>query len=118
MELIKTAALRHNAMLERIAKNLSVRLADLGVHLSVRDDEGEIIGLSEPRCEFCQAICNADNSCSIASETAAANILDKKAPEFTGSRIGCSIVALPVKRRRRVIGSITACMPVAVMLDE
>ena len=118
MDLIKTAQLRHNAMLERIAQNLSVRLAELGVHLSVRDDEGAAVGSRGPRCEFCRTICNADDSCGVVSEMVAAKVIEKKAPEFARSRVGCSVVALPVKRRRRVIGSISACMPVDAMLDE
>jgi HD-GYP domain-containing protein (c-di-GMP phosphodiesterase class II) len=118
MDLINKAALRHNAMLERIAQNLSVRLADLGVHLSVRDDEGEVVGRPKPRCEFCQAICNDDTPCSAVSVMPDANVPDKMTPRYTTSRVGCSVVALPVKRRRRVIGSVSACMPVPAMLDE
>jgi putative nucleotidyltransferase with HDIG domain len=118
MDMIKTAELRHNAMLERIAKNLSVRLSDLGIHFSVRDDEGMAVGRSEPPCEFCRIICDADRSCSAITAETAATVRETKAPEFAVSRVGCSIVAMPVKRRRRVIGSIVACMPVAAMLDE
>ena len=118
MDMIKTAELRHNAMLERIAKNLSVRLSDLGIHFSVRDDEGMAVGRPEPPCEFCRIVCDADRSCSATTAEAAATVRETKAPAFALSRAGCSIVALPVKRRRRFIGSIAACMPVAAMLDE
>ena len=118
MDMIKTAELRHNAMLERIAQNLSVRLSDLGIHLSVRDDEGTAVGRSEPPCEFCRIVCGTDKSCSDVTAALAAIVLEKKVPEFATSEVGCSVVALPVKRRRRVIGSVAACMPVAEMLDE
>ena len=118
MDMIETAQLRHNAMLERIAQNLSARLADLGVHFSVRDDEGTVVGRSESPCEFCRIICDADASCSTAVAAASATALETKDPEFAISKVGCSIVALPVKRRRRAIGSVVACMPVADMLDE
>ena len=117
MDMIKTAELRHNAMLEGIARNLRVRLADLGIHFSVRDDEGRAVGRSESPCEFCRIICDTDGPCP-GITAAAANAREKKAPEFATSRVGCSIVALPVKRRRRIIGSVVACMPVAEMLDE
>ncbi|MBC8373126.1 MAG: PocR ligand-binding domain-containing protein, partial [Planctomycetes bacterium] len=115
---MKTTQLRHNAMLERIARNLSVRLSDLGIHLSVRDDEGTAVGRSEPPCEFCRIVCGTDKSCSDVTAALAAIVLEKKVPEFATSEVGCSVVALPVKRRRRVIGSVAACMPVAEMLDE
>jgi len=118
MDMIKTAQLRHNAMLERIAQNLSVRLSDLGIHFSVRDDEGMAVGRSESPCEFCRIVCDADRSCSAITAEAAATARETKAPEFATSKVGCSIVALPVKRRRRVIGSVVACMPVTAMLDE
>ncbi|MDP6544732.1 MAG: HD domain-containing protein [Phycisphaerae bacterium] len=118
MDMIETAQLRHNAMLERIAQNLSVRLSDLGVYFSVRDDEGMAVGRSESPCEFCRMICDADASCSAATAEAAATVSKTKAPELATSKCGCAIVALPVKRRRRVIGSVVACMPVASMLDE
>ena len=117
MDLMKTTQLRHNAMLERIARNLSVRLSDLGINLSVRDDEETVVGRSEPPCEFCRMICGDDKSCS-AVTAAAASACEKKAPQFATSEVGCSVVALPVKRRRRVIGSVVACMPQAGMLDE
>jgi HD-GYP domain-containing protein (c-di-GMP phosphodiesterase class II) len=118
MDMIKTAQLRHNAMLERIARNLSVHMLDLGVHLSVRDDEGVLVERSEQRCEFCQMICGTDKSCSVISTEISARVLENKTPEFTNAKMGCAVVALPVKRRRRVIGSVVACMPVAEMLDE
>jgi len=110
--------MRYTAMLERIAENLSDRLADLGVNLSVRDDSGCLVGQSPPECEFCRAVRSADKSCSTCTLSAAENVFESKAPEFTESRIGCSVVAIPIKRRRRVIGSIAACMPVESMLDE
>ena len=118
MDMIETAALRHNAMLERVAKNLSVRLADLGARLSVRDDKGVDVEPVGPQCEFCQAICSVNKSCDAHSAVVARRVVETKSPEFTSSPIGCSLVVLPVKRRRRVIGSITACMPQAEMLDE
>ncbi|MCP4376292.1 MAG: HD domain-containing protein [bacterium] len=117
MDLIKTAQLRHNAMLERIAQNLSVHMLDLGVHLSVRDDEGLSVERSEQSCEFCRIICGTDKSCAAVRDEASASVLKNKTPEFTNSKIGCAVVALPVRRRRRVIGSVAACMPVAEMLD-
>jgi len=93
-------------------------MADLGVHLSVRDDRGAIVDPESPRCEFCQAVCDADNSCVSTSETAARRVLDEKTPQSLRSRIGCPVVSLPVKRRRRIIGSVTACMPVSEIMDE
>ncbi|MDP6633535.1 MAG: HD domain-containing protein [Phycisphaerae bacterium] len=118
MDMIRATALRHTAMLESIAENLNVRLADLGVHLSVRDDEGVVVGQSDPCCEFCQVICNADESCDAVCAATAASVMENSAPEFAKSKIGCSVMALPVKRRRRVIGSVTVCMPVDSMLAE
>ena len=118
MDTTRATEIRHVAMLERIARNLSVRIADLGAYLSVRDDSGGLVEHSQPRCEFCQAVCNAGRSCADISVSAAAKALETRSPEFTASKIGCSVVAIPVKRRRRVIGSITACMPVDAMLEE
>ena len=89
MDLMKTTQLRHNAMLERIARNLSVRLSDLGIHLSVRDDEGAVVERSEPPCEFCRIICDADKSCSAVTAAASASACEKKAPELTNSETGC-----------------------------
>ncbi|MDP6045753.1 MAG: HD domain-containing protein [Phycisphaerae bacterium] len=118
MDITKATEMRYTAMLERIAKNLSIRLADLGVHMSVRDDSGSVVGQSPPRCEFCQVVCDADKSCSAVTASAAQRAEETQATEFTDSRIGCAVVAIPIKRRRRFIGSITACMPVAAMLEE
>jgi len=118
MDLNETTALLHKAMLERVLKSLSARLSDLGMNFSVRDDTGAVVGGSELTCEFCNTVCGAAESCRSAARDVALSVLENKAPRRTTSETGCAVVALPVRRRRRVIGAAVACFGVPGMLDE
>jgi len=118
MDLNRTTSPVHHAMLERVLKSLSVRLSDLGMNFSVRNDAGQVVGGSEPACEFCRTVCGACETCSTTAAEAADNVLRGKTPQQMTAETGCSVVALPIRRRRRMIGSAVACFPVRAMLDE
>jgi len=118
MELNATTSLLHNAMLERVLKSLSARVSDLGMRFSVHDDAGKVVGRSEPPSEFCRIVCGACDSCGAAASEAAIGVLDGHGPQQTTAETGCSMVALPIRRRRRVIGAAVACFPVREILEE
>jgi len=118
MNLIETATSRFQVMLERVFAGLKDRVADLGMNLSVHDDGGRCTGALEPRCEFCRQVCGCGQVCANAHSALARNVLEDNAPHQATGPTGCRLVALPVKRRRRIIGVAVACFTKQDMLDE
>ncbi|MDP7162550.1 MAG: HD domain-containing protein [Phycisphaerae bacterium] len=118
MNQIETATARFQVMLEQVFEGLKNRVADLGMNLSVHDDDGRCTGAIEPRCEFCRQVCGCGQVCADAHSALAGNVLKNNVPHETTAPTGCQLVALPVKRRRRIIGVAVACFTKQEILDE
>ena len=80
MNLIEAATSRFQAMLERLFAGLKDRVADLGMNLSVHDDDGRCTGALEPRCEFCRQVCASGRLCADAHSALAETVLQDNAP--------------------------------------
>jgi len=109
---------RSLAALEGTLGRLQSQLLQLGLNLSVLDRAGRCEVKPKPCCEFCQVVCGACSGCSNEIRKLAERVVSRAGPDKSKSVWGCSMVAVPVYQRRRLVGAAVACFPVRELLDE
>ncbi len=93
-------------------------LHTVGLNFAVWDAAAEAIEPFAPTERFCQTVCNAPGGCPNFSRDLARSVVAKGAPARNRTPIGCCVLAVPIRRRRRMLGAATACFPVRQMMDD
>lgn len=104
-------------MAESLA-GLKTQARELGMNLSAWDRDGQNVLLFEPPCEFCKAFSVIGGRCVDAMEALARSVVVQNEPVIGASPLGCCLLGVPVRQRRRLYGAVTACFPVLEMLEE
>lgn len=100
-------------------KQIRARMDRLGLNLSLWDAEGNPTGQFTPTCGFCKAVYNSHGGpCMPAAQNVGTQVASQAKPVAGSSEIGCSIIGVPVYKRRRLAGAVVACFPTTQMLDE
>ena len=118
MNLTQTSTCQILAEMEPMFHRLSDRARDLGLELSVWNPEGMRVGEFEPNCEFCRTVSEAGGGCMERVRDIAAKVSEDAAPVATCLSGGCAVVAVPIRKRRRIIGTVVACWPSKLWLDD
>lgn len=106
------------AEMEPMFHRLRDRARDLGLELSVWNTEGLRVGEFEPQCEFCRSIFEAGGGCMDRVREIAARVSEDGSPVTTCLSGGCSAVAVPIRKRRRIVGTVVACWPGRLWQDD
>ncbi len=100
-------------------KQIRARMDRLGLNLSLWDSEGNPTGEFAPSCHFCKAVGNSHVApCMLGAQNVAMQVASQAEPVAGSSEIGCSIIGVPVYKRRRLVGAAVACFPTTQMQDE
>ncbi len=100
-------------------RRIESRMAELGLNVLVREVDGPSAESWTPLSMFCQVVCGSANSpCAAALEALAGQVLESGQNACGCSGIGCRLMAVPVRLRRKTAGVIAACFPTLEMLDE
>lgn len=105
--------------LEPILQRLRSRLGRLGLSVAAFDCDGKVPAEFQPAPEFCRTLCDADAPCRCGLSELSAEVAEsgeagcRHLPEA-----GCCVLAVPIRRRRRVIGTAVACYPTEAWRDE
>jgi len=111
MNLVQTSTCRILAEMEPMFHRLEDRARDMGLELSVWNADGLRVGEFEPNCEFCRTIHESGGGCMDRVHEIAARVSEDGSPVATCLSSGCSIVAVPIRKRRRIVGTVVACWP-------
>ncbi|MCE5327293.1 MAG: HD domain-containing protein [Planctomycetaceae bacterium] len=121
---------RSLATLGPALRRIESRMAELGLNVLVREADAAVArpchavssaqaGKPVPQSLFCQIVCGSPNSpCAAGLEALAAQALESGQNACGRSAIGCSLMAVPVRLRRKTAGVIAACFPTTDLLDE
>ncbi len=93
-------------------------LAELGLNMSVWDADINCVVPWTPACDLCRAVCGEVYRCESSTRDLAEQVVAQKRPATGRTPTGGCTVAVPVMRRRRLLGAVVACFPVREMADE
>lgn len=100
-------------------RQLQGRVAELGLNLSIWNVQRRCAGRLGPNCEFCRIVHNSSrSSLSKVSREVVERVIATAEPVITSNEIGCSLIGLPIRHRRKLSGMMVACWPTMEMLDE
>ena len=100
-------------------RQLQGRVTELGLNLSIWNVQRRCTGRLCLNCEFCRTIHNASrSSLSKASREVVERVIATAEPVITSNEVGCSLIGLPIRHRRKLSGVMIACWPTIEMLDE
>lgn len=118
VDILKVVTSKRAALLQKLHKKLKRRFAPLGLNLTLRDEAGWKTADFEPCCEFCNQMMVSGKVCQSAVRSLGGQVLAEDKSLSTTSPAGCSLVGVPLRHRRRTIGSAVACYPTREMLEE
>lgn len=99
-------------------KRLADELRATGVNLSVWDDQGQRAGVFRPINEFCTAMYDSAGPCERAMRQVAREVLADGEGVRGRCSLGCGVVGVPVRHRRRLAGAAVGCFPTREMAEE
>jgi HD-GYP domain-containing protein (c-di-GMP phosphodiesterase class II) len=99
-------------------RRLSAHAHELGLELSVWNPEGLRVGEFEPNCEFCRTVSEVGGCCMERVREIAAQASENGKPVATCLSSGSAVVAVPIRKRRRIVGTVTTCWPSRMWLDD
>jgi len=105
------------ASIGKIFQELVAQMAKVGLNLSIWDATGRPALELELSCELCRTLCEAGNGCRAALCHLASKVMSQDQREIAVLPAGCCVMAMPIRRRRRIIGAATACYPTREMAD-
>lgn len=104
-------AVREMQALEPVLSSVGAKLAELGATLEVWDaDSVHYSSLSEAG-RFCTLARAGGCHCLASAKKLAAGTIAEGKGRHGSAPWGCRIVAVPIYRRRRLVGAVTACFP-------
>jgi hypothetical protein len=104
--------------MEPMFQRLTDRAGDLHLELSVWSPDGKRVGDFQPSCGFCRTISDAGGACCQSMREIAMRAAGDSKPVATRLPGGCDVIAVPVRKRRRIVGAVTSCWPGRLWLDE
>ena len=113
-----STAVGHLACMEKTVARLTAQLEELSLCHCVWDDRGERVGRVHRASEFCRLICRRTGPGERAMREVAQRAVAGKSPVHSGSPLGCCILGVPLRHRRRVAGAVVACFPPREMIEE
>ena len=118
MNLAQTSTCQILAEMEPMFQRLTDRAGDLHLELSVWSPDGKRMGVFQPCCEFCRTISDAGGACCQSMREIAMRAAGDSKPVATRLPGGCDVIAVPVRKRRRIVGAVASCWPGRLWLDE
>ncbi|HUS91863.1 MAG TPA: HD domain-containing phosphohydrolase [Phycisphaerae bacterium] len=115
---IRTSRSQVLCEMEAVFRSIRQRMAGLGVNFTVWDHEGRLFAGLEPACTFCRTVYEAASRCLLSIPALVAESAECDGPLWRELECGCCAMAIPLRRRRRIIGSVAACFPTNRWLDE
>jgi len=109
--------LRTLAHMQGVFEQLAARAGELGLNFSVWDTESEPVRVYAPAGEFCQYLCPQDQ-CGEMVLPLVRQVADTGERASGRAVHGCCVLAVPILKRRRVVGVAAACFPVREILEE
>jgi hypothetical protein len=104
--------------MEPVFRRLTDRARDLHLELSVWSPDGKRVGDAQPGCEFCRAVSDAGGACLEGVREVVMAVAGDGKCVATALPGGCAVVAVPVRKRRRIVGAVASCWPGSPWLDE
>ena len=101
----------HAAAMLRVLGRLGSRLRELGLNVSVWDSAGALVGSCMAGNDLCRIALESSLHATEALSVAAGRALARREPVTAQTPCGCCLVAVPVLRRRRMVGAVAACYP-------
>ena len=95
--------------LDRVFAQLRQPLRDLGLSVSLWDERGRAVGRIGTCSDFCHAVCTSGSHCTGVAKMAANQVAQGGSCVNIASPLGCQVLGVPVRRRRRVEGVLAAC---------
>jgi len=118
MNLAQTSTCQILAEMEPMFQRLTDRAGDLHLELSVWSPDGKRVGDFQPSCGFCRTISDAGGACCQSMREIAMRAAGDSKPVATRLPGGCDVIAVPVRKRRRIVGAVASCWPGRLWLDE
>ncbi len=118
MNLAQTSTCQILAEMEPMFRRLADRAGDLNLELSIWSPDGKRVGDFRPECEFCRTVSEAGGACSEHVREIAMRVAGDGKPVATRLAGGCAVIAVPVRKRRRIVGTIASCWPSKLWLDD
>jgi len=118
MNLAQTSTCQILAEMEPMFQRLTDRAGDLHLELSVWSPDGKRMGDFQPSCGFCRTISDAGGACCQSMREIAMRAAGDSKPVATRLPGGCDVIAVPVRKRRRIVGAVASCWPSRLWLDE
>jgi putative nucleotidyltransferase with HDIG domain len=103
----------------RALTQLRTQLREIGLNLSVWDENGRLAGKFQTPCQFCQMAQESRAGCIEAAESLAIKLMHDGRQAQSVSPCGCSLIGVPIYQRRRLLGAAVACyLPRSLVEDE
>jgi len=97
---------------------LAAQLGSIGLNLVLWDATGQCDSQLEPSCELCRTVCQAGQGCLEQAGRLAGQSISRGGCEHAVLPGGCCLLALPLRKRRRVVGTATVCYPSREMIEK
>ena len=118
MELLAGDKMASLAGMARAFSRVKARAKALRLSFSVWDEQGRPQGPAAPGSEYCELASAAGCPCGEGLAEVVAGALAAAEPRHGSLACGCVALAVPVYRRRRLLGAAAACYPAEGLLDE
>ncbi len=103
--------------MQELFQAVAQRLQQLDMTTTAVDLAGNRLFETSPGCRLCEAL-RGPQTCRATIEKLGVRAAELSSPAIETTEQGCCIMAVPFRRRRRVLGSVVACFPTDAMLDE
>jgi HD-GYP domain-containing protein (c-di-GMP phosphodiesterase class II) len=104
--------------MEETFRRIRTRMRSLGLGFSVWDPGGRSLGPFRPACEFCQSLHGAGGHCTRAIADLMGQLETKGRGTWRELTSGCIVMGLPIRKRRRIVGTAVVCYPTTEWLDD
>jgi len=104
--------------LRTVFAQLADQVGQLGMSLELWDSSLAPMGRFEPRCGLCAPGSDCQGRCLDAMGKAARDAIEGRKPQQCSTSWGCCVLAVPLRRRRRLIGVASMCYPPRELLEE
>ncbi len=104
--------------LREVIDRVGRRMGRVGLFVSAWNRQGQCCANTGRLCGFLQAAPTVEKACRSALRKLAEEAIQTEKPVAGLGENGCSLIAVPVRPRHRVLGALTACFPTREMLES